>query len=131
MKEGEQISLAALHAKGPADKLQNYRRIAYQIPEDGSTHCPRSYEDALILANLGHFGIADDGDAAVCAWEAAQDFSKADEAIRFAITETDWRVPKYIREGLEWLSDPPPAPEAPPPLGDEPGADSTVAIEAV
>lgn len=121
-KEGEQIDLATLHAKGPADKLQGYRRIAYQIPEDGSAHCPRSYEDALILANLGHFDIADDGDAALCAWEAAQDFSKADEAIRFAITETEWRVPKYIREGLEWLAEPPPAPEAPPPLGDGPDA---------
>lgn len=128
VKDGEQISLADLHAKGPAEKLQNYRRIAYQIPEDGSAHCPRSYEDALILANLGHFEIADDDDAATCAWEAAQDFSKADEAIRFAITETGWRVPKYIREGLKWLSEPPPAPEAPPPLGDEPGAPELVAI---
>ena len=127
IKDGEQISLADLHTKGPADKLQNYRRIAYQIPEANSTHCPRSYEDALILANLGHFGIPDDGDAAVSAWEAAQEFSKADEAIRFAITETDWQVPKYIREGLGWLSEPPPAPDAPPPLGDE----AIAAIEVV
>ncbi|NBB39138.1 ATP-dependent nuclease [Sphingobium yanoikuyae] len=118
-KEGEQIALADLHQKQPADKLQGFRRIAYQIPEDGSAHCPRSYEDALILANLAHFEIDDNATAADAAWEAAQDFSKADEAIRFAITETDWRVPKYIREGLAWLSEPPPAPEVPPPLGDE------------
>lgn len=129
VKDGEQINLAELHAMSSADKLQNYRRIAYQIPETGSAHCPRSYEDALILANLGHFGIADDEDAAASAWEAAQDFSKADEAIRFAITEANWRVPKYIREGLEWLSGPPTAPEAPP-LGDKSDAEAIAAVEA-
>lgn len=110
------ISIEALIGKTAADKTRRFYRIAYQTPEDGSTHCARSYEDALILANLVHFQIADDEHAAWNAWETAQGFRKSDEAIRFAITEADWNVPKYIREGLVWLSEPPPPPEAPPPI---------------
>lgn len=110
------ISVEALIRKTAADKTRRFCRIAYQTPEDGSTHCARSYEDALILANLVHFQIVDDEHAASNAWETAQGFRKADEAIRFAITEANWNVPKYIREGLVWLSEPPPPPDAPPPI---------------
>lgn len=110
------ITVNALIGKTAAEKTRRFCRIAYQTPEDGSVDCARSYEDALILANLGRFGIADDANAATAAFEAAQDFKKSEEAIRFAIVEADWAVPKYIREGLVWLSEPPPPPEAPPPL---------------
>ncbi len=110
------ISVAALIAKSAADKTNRFCRIAYQMPEDGSDHCARSYEDALVLANLDRFEITDDATAAENAWEKAQGFKKSEEAIRFAISEADWNVPKYIREGLIWLSEPPPPPDAPPPL---------------
>lgn len=110
------ISVAALTAKTPADKTRRFCRIAYQMPENGSAHTARSYEDALILANLDRFGIADDAAAGQNAFEAAQGFKKSEEAIRFAIIEADWNVPKYIKEGLVWLSEPPPPPEAPPPI---------------
>jgi hypothetical protein len=86
------------------------------MAEEGSAHCARSYEDALILANLADFGVADDENAAINAWDIAQDFKKSEEAIKYAIREDNWNVPKYIREGLAWLSEPPPAPEAPPPI---------------
>ncbi|MDT4860588.1 hypothetical protein FQZ97_951590 [compost metagenome] len=86
------------------------------MAEDGSNHCARSYEDALILANLADFGIAEDANAATNAWDTAQDFKKSEEAIKYAIREENWNVPKYIREGLAWLSEPPPPPEAPPPI---------------
>jgi len=105
-----------LSAKIDDDKIKKYVRIAYQVPEDGSAHCARSYEDALILANLARFKIKDDADAANNAWEMAQGFGKSEEAIRFAIIEADWNVPKYIGEGLVWLSDPPPPPEEAPPI---------------
>jgi hypothetical protein len=36
--------------------------------------------------------------------------SKAETALRFAIEELNWIVPRYIREGLIWLSAPPPSP---------------------
>jgi putative ATP-dependent endonuclease of OLD family len=110
------ISVQALIAKTAEDKVERFCRIAYQMPEDGSAHCARSYEDALILANLDRFEIDDDEHAAANAWETAQGFKKSEEAIRFAITEADWNVPKYIREGLVWLSEPPPPPLAPPPI---------------
>ncbi|TAU23504.1 ATP-dependent endonuclease [Rhizobium leguminosarum] len=114
--DDNEISVAALQAKTPEEKTKGYCRIAYQMAEDGSEHCARSYEDALILANLTDFGIADDADAAINAWETAQDFKKSEEAIKYAIREENWNVPKYIREGLAWLSEPPPPPEAPPPI---------------
>ncbi len=110
-----EISSAALQAKTPEEKTKGYCRIAYQMSEEGSEHCARSYEDSLILANLADFGIANDANAAINAWETAQDFKKSEEAIKYAIREENWNVPKYIREGLAWLSEPPPPPEASPP----------------
>ena len=106
------ISIKALQAKTVADKTKGFRRIAYQMAEDGSYHCARSYEDALILANLTDFGIPNDASAAGSAWEMAQNFKKSEEAIKYAIREESWQVPKYIREGIAWLSEPPPAPES-------------------
>jgi predicted ATP-dependent endonuclease of OLD family len=110
------ISVTALIAKTSAEKTRGYYRIAYQMPEIESPHCARSYEDALILANLDSFEIANDEHAAVNAFEAAQSFGKSEEAIKFAIMEEEWNVPRYIREGLIWLSEPPPASAAPPPI---------------
>jgi len=108
------ITVQVLMAKTDVEKTKRFYRIAYQTPEDASVHCARSYEDALILANLDHFEIANDEHAAMNAWEAAQDFGKSEEAIRFAIMEENWNVPKYIRDGLIWLSEPPPiVPAAP------------------
>lgn len=109
------IQVAELVAMTPAEKTKGIYRIAYQIPEEGSAHCARSYEDALILANLAEFEIADDADAARNAWEKAKSFGKSAEAIRFAVKEEAWNVPRYIREGLTWLSEPlAPQPIAPP-----------------
>lgn len=110
------ISVQDLMAKTTANKTKGFCRIAYQMPEDGSAHCARSYEDALILANLADFEIVDDAEAAKNAWETAQDFKKSEEAIKFAVREENWNVPRYIREGLIWLSEPPPPPDAPPPI---------------
>lgn len=110
------IAIKALIAKTVAEKTRRFYRIAYQIPEDGSEHCGRSYEDALILANLDRFKIENDEHASINAWEAAQGFGKCETAIEYAIMEDEWIVPKYIREGLVWLSEPPPPPTAPPPI---------------
>lgn len=101
------IAPAELIAKTDVEKITNNRRIAYQIPEVGSNVCARSYEDALILANLASFDVVDDQDKANNAWEKAQDLSKADTALRFAIKEKGWRAPLYILEGLQWLAEPP------------------------
>lgn len=110
------IDMGVLLAKTDAEKLFGYRRIAYQIPErPESLICARSYEDALVLANPDRFSLAEDDNQAEKAWEIAQNLPKSETALRFAIRETDWKVPRYISEGLAWLSMPPPPPAEYPP----------------
>ncbi len=108
----DHLTLADLATKTDKDKIKGFRRIAYQIPEEGSTECARSYEDALVLANAAHFGVTG-ADQAKQAWEIAEDMPKADTAIEFAIKADAWTVPRYIREGLAWLSQPPPSTKPP------------------
>jgi len=109
--DGWHITPVELVAKTPEEKQSGYRRIAYQIPEtSGTDACARSYEDALVLANPGRFEWPKEQDEATEAWEIAKGLAKADTALRFAIREKEWTVPRYIREGLEWLSKPPAAP---------------------
>lgn len=112
-----EIDLKTLLAKTDAEKLSGYRRIAYQVPEKpDSKVCARSYEDALVLANPDRFQLAESEDQAEDAWEIAQDLPKSETALRFAIRETNWKVPRYIHEGLKWLSEPPPPPAEDPPV---------------
>lgn len=110
-KDDWQITPAELVAKTAEEKQSGYRRIAYQIAEKPGTNvCARSYEDALVLANPDRFEWPKEQDEATEAWEIAQGLAKADTALRFAIREKEWVVPRYIQEGLAWLSDPPPPP---------------------
>lgn len=106
--DGWQISPAQLLAKSAKEKISGCRRIAYQIPEDPNADtCARSYEDALVLANPDRFDWPKEQDTATEAWEIAKGLAKADTALRFAIHEKEWKVPRYIEEGLVWLSEPP------------------------
>ncbi|MDN6873699.1 ATP-dependent endonuclease [Pseudomonas citronellolis] len=108
-KDDWQITPAELVAKTAEEKQSGYRRIAYQIAEKPGTNvCARSYEDALVLANPDRFEWPKEQDEATEAWEIAQGLAKADTALRFAIREKEWVVPRYIQEGLAWLSEPPP-----------------------
>lgn len=108
--DGWQITPAELVAKTAEEKQSGYRRIAYQIAEKPGTNiCARSYEDALVLANPDRFKWPKEQDEASEAWEIAKGLAKADTALRFAIREKEWNVPRYIQEGLGWLSAPPPS----------------------
>ncbi|WP_371260175.1 TOPRIM nucleotidyl transferase/hydrolase domain-containing protein [Shinella sp. SUS2] len=118
-EKGDALLLNELEAKAPKDKIQNYRRIAYQIPEEGLTVCGRSYEDAFIIANPKLFPIPEGEHAGDYAWTLAQDMGKTETALLYAIRKKEWLVPLYIKEGLIWLAEPPPPPEAPPALGTE------------
>lgn len=111
----EPPSLDALVQKSDAEKIKGCRRIAYQVPEKPeSWACARSFEDALVLANPDRFLWPKEDDEATEAWDIAQELHKTETAFRFAIKEENWNVPRYIREGLIWLSEPPlPLPEAP------------------
>ncbi|WP_416545856.1 ATP-dependent endonuclease [Limnohabitans sp. DCL3] len=109
--DGWQISPAQLLGKSANEKISGCRRIAYQIPEDPkAATCARSYEDALVIANPDRFEWPKEQDEATEAWDIAKGLAKADTALRFAIREKEWKVPRYIEEGLVWLSEPPPQP---------------------
>ncbi|RHZ91564.1 ATP-dependent endonuclease [Cereibacter sphaeroides] len=106
-----------LLTKADEEKTSGVRRLAYQIPEvKGTDVCARSFEDALVLANPKRFELEDDGSMASDAWEMAKDMGKADTALQFAIREKDWTAPRYIREGLAWLAEPPPPASGLPPI---------------
>ena len=109
-KDGWQITPAELITKTAEEKQSGYCRIAYQIAEKPGTNvCARSYEDALVLANPDRFEWPREQDEAAEAWEIAKGLPKADTALRFAIREKEWVPPRYIKEGLAWLSEPPQA----------------------
>lgn len=110
---GKDISPADLLAKTPDDKIANDRRLTYQIPEVDGNACGRSFEDAFILANPSFFELGED-DQATLAYDLAASQKKSTFALKFAIEETEWNVPRYIAEGLRWLADDNSASAAPP-----------------
>lgn len=111
------IKPSDLLAKTDEEKTSGVRRLAYQIPEvKGTDVCARSFEDALVLANPKRFELEEAESMASDAWEMAKDMGKADTALQFAIREKDWVAPRYIREGLAWLAEPPPPPSELPPV---------------
>lgn len=116
-KEAEgHISLADLMAKTPEQKINGFRRIAYQIPEPGKNCCARSYEDAFMLANIELCVLSGDNDIdqALNAYNnAPANDEKTDFALKYALEVTEWNVPHYLIEGLQWLAQHPntPAPE--------------------
>jgi len=105
----ERTLLGELRTKSEQEKTTGYRRIAYQISEQGSEACGRSFEDAFILANRDSFDDLqgnNEVDVENSAYGLANTIgkgSKANFAIKYSIDETEWRVPKYIVDGLIWL----------------------------
>lgn len=103
------MDLAAIIGKSADDKEKSMRRICYQVPEENTSACARSFEDAFILANTTLFGIENsenETELELNAFEVAQkvgESSKADFAIQYAIENTEWSTPKYIEDGLLWL----------------------------
>jgi putative ATP-dependent endonuclease of OLD family len=107
--------LADLCAATDAHKQANTVRVTYQVPDDAHLPCGRSFEEAFVYANLawlianktkliGTGDKLDYPDAAGLS-AAAYDLSlhKVDFALDLMSTE-GWTAPKYIKEGLEWLS---------------------------
>ncbi len=96
------ISPAQLLAKNDSDKVRDRVRLAYQVPEQDSAACGRSFEDAFILANYAAFGLtaADTSEA----YNKAKNIKKTNFAIEYGIDNTNWNVPLYIVQGLRWLA---------------------------
>lgn len=95
-------------------------RVSYQIPENGKEPSGRSFEEAFIIANaptiLSQKGTIKSGltnklreqrtvqDILTNSYEIAESVSnKADFALNILMLD-EWIVPRYIREGLEWLN---------------------------
>jgi len=103
------ITPALLLQYSETAKTIDYRRIAFQVPEFDGGPCGRSFEDAFALANqhvtlFAFEGVADDAKAAHAFKQALGVGKKSDFALRFAIQDQNWTVPRYIREGLNWLA---------------------------
>lgn len=99
------ISPAALLAKTDDDLVQGHIRLAYEIPEEAGASCGRSFEDAFILANPVLFELGTE-DHEVLAWKKAETISsKTEFALKYAIENQNWNVPRYIAEGLRWLAE--------------------------
>jgi len=119
IKSGEVLTLDVLQAKTPEEKVQGYRRVAYQIHEAESAFCARTYEDAFILANPTLFELEDDAHWGDRSFDLAANMGKVETALKYALSEDAWKVPAYIHEGLLWLADSAPLPLADPlPDGD-------------
>lgn len=97
--------------KTDVQKVVGTRRIAYQVPEEGKIIVGRSFEDAFILANRSLFKLDKEkieSNVEKKAFKIANDIgksSKANFAIEYAIDKISWNIPRYITEGLLWLSD--------------------------
>lgn len=100
--EDKEISPTALLAKTVEEKTQGIRRIAFQIPHSDGSACARSFEDSFILANHPTFELNNTDE--IPAYELAAEQKKSDFAVKYAIDHSDWVVPKYIEEGLQWLA---------------------------
>ena len=103
--------LATLRAKDSGSKIFGCRRLAFQV-DDVSGLCGRSFEDAFILVNseLFQLGNLTGVPLETAVFDKAKDIgkkSKADFAIEYCISNTDWLVPKYIQEGCAWLDEDP------------------------
>lgn len=100
--------IVEIRTKTEQDKITKYRRIAFEIPENGDTACGRSFEDAFIIANkeMFEFNEKHNSDLENSAFLKAQDYvkSKTNFAIELALSPNSWKTPKYIEEGLIWLA---------------------------
>jgi predicted ATP-dependent endonuclease of OLD family len=104
---GNSPTLPELLAKTDVEKSIGCRRIAYQVPHTDGDACGRSFEDAFILANPDKFNVSAPSvtDRETQAWELAKDVKKSKFALKFAISDTEWEIPRYIDQGLRWLDD--------------------------
>jgi predicted ATP-dependent endonuclease of OLD family len=96
------VTPAGLIAKTDADKTAGILRLAYEVPEADGAPCGRSFEGAFILANYAMFGLAAPSEDE--AWEKVKEEEKSDFALKYAIKEVGWKIPRYITDGLRWLA---------------------------
>lgn len=77
-----------------------------EIIEEMNSPSGRSFEDAFMLANKSLFKINgnNSNELANDAWDKARGVNKTNFALKYALIDTEWSVPLYIRDGLTWLA---------------------------
>lgn len=105
---GAGITYSTLIAKSPADKTKGNVYLTYQLPETSTDPCGRSFESTFMLANPTKFGLKATAlaDREQEAWDEAASVKKTEFALKHSIDDVTWSVPRYIREGLDWLVGP-------------------------
>jgi predicted ATP-dependent endonuclease of OLD family len=95
-----------LLAKPDTERTKGRIRLAHQCREEDMGPCGRTFEDAFLLANAEKFGVSGETPEALAtdAQNKAEAFKKSAFALKHAIYDTDWTTPKYISEGLSWLT---------------------------
>ena len=94
-------------------------RVSYQIPENEMSSAGRSFEEAFIRANLSTIirnknnfdsniktklkGISEEDELLSNSYEISNSLDKTDFAFDILMLD-DWNIPRYIKEGLKWLS---------------------------
>jgi putative ATP-dependent endonuclease of OLD family len=107
------ITPADLIAKTQTEKTKGIISLAYEVPEVPGGPCGRSFEDAFMLANQSSFGLlrVSEAEKAGVAWKNAKKENKTEFALKYALEATQWNVPRYIADGLNWLAEVPSAPQ--------------------
>lgn len=102
---GTGLASSALIAKTTADKTKGYIYLTYQLPETATDPCGRSFEATFMLANPTKFSLAGTTLALREAevWDKTANIKKTEFALQYSISDNDWVVPRYIKEGLDWL----------------------------
>ncbi len=107
--------LSDLRSAGDDKKFRKSVRVAYQIPDGSHLPCGRSFEESFIYANVDWLlmnrakliGTGDkfDFQDTKSLLDAAYDLNlhKVDFALDL-ISNDGWDAPRYIKDGLEWLS---------------------------
>jgi putative ATP-dependent endonuclease of the OLD family len=88
-------------------KVAGRKRIAFQHPEHAAGPCGRSFEDAFMHANADRYSFlgSSAGELESQAWSEAQTLKKSEFALKLALTDERWEIPRYIRDGLLWLAE--------------------------
>jgi putative ATP-dependent endonuclease of OLD family len=105
--DNSDITPTELLARKAEERTKDNRHLAYELPHVDGDPCGRSFEDAFMLANPKLFMLQGlhGSDREAKAWEASSAIeTKTDFALKYAIEETGWVVPRYIAEGLLWLA---------------------------
>lgn len=107
-KDDQKLSALLEAAKTTEAIIKGNRYLAYQIPDNASGACGRTFEDAFILANPSAVKIElthDIDEDEAKARDAAKAMKKSEFALRFAVKDSNWVTPRYIQRGLDWLLD--------------------------